>query len=209
MVTKCRLARSSPDERREHIIAVAAEAFTQEGYGATSMSTIAARVGGSKATLYKYFPSKEALFGAVMEERCARVLAPLRDLRGSDSDNLEELMADFGVRFLTKIYEQGALDVQRMIYSDGSRFPELAAVFFRSGPDVVMVELADMLGRFREAGVIECEDLSLAAGQFLGMVRGDSHLRFTMGVQSAPPAEEVERQARMAARIFVRGLLKR
>jgi hypothetical protein len=91
-----------------------------------------------------------------------------------------------------------------MIYSDGSRFPELAAVFFRSGPDVVMVELADArpVPRSRRDRM---RDLSLAA--VVPAVRGD-HLRFNMGVQSAPPAEEVERQARWPPASSC-GLLKR
>lgn len=209
MVTKCRLARSNPEERRDHIIAVAAEAFADEGYGATSMSTIAARLGGSKATLYKYFPSKELLFEAVMQQRCQRVLAPLRDIRGSDEDDLELLLAGFGARFLEKIYEAGALDVHRLIQSEGGRFPELAAAFFRAGPNNVLEELRATLERFATGGRIACDDLHLAAGQFLGMVRGDRHLRFTAGVAPAPDQAEIERHAAHAARIFVRGLLPR
>ena len=209
MVTKCRLSRQSPDERRDHIIAVAAEAFADEGYGATSMSTIAARLGGSKATLYKYFPSKELLFEAVMQQRCQRVLAPLRDMRSSDDEDLESLLAGFGARFLEKIYEAGALDVHRLIQSEGGRFPELAAAFFRAGPNNVLEELHATLERFANSGRIVCDDLHLTAGQFLGMIRGDRHLRFTAGVLPAPDQAEIERHAAHAARIFVRGLLPR
>ncbi|KUR77077.1 TetR/AcrR family transcriptional regulator [Novosphingobium sp. Fuku2-ISO-50] len=209
MVTKCRLARSNPDDRRDHIIAVAADVFAEEGYGASSMSTIAARLGGSKATLYKYFSSKEHLFEAVMEQRCQRVLAPLRDLRSSDDDDLESLLTGFGARFLVKIYEPGALDVHRLIQSEGARFPELAAAFFRAGPDAVLEELRATLERFVISGHIVCEDLELAAGQFLGMLRGDRHLRFSTGLLPAPDIAEIGYHARHAARIFVRGLLPR
>lgn len=209
MVTKGRLARSSPDERRDHIIAVAADAFAVEGYGATSMSTIAARLGGSKATLYKYFPSKEVLFEAVMHQRCERVLAALRDLRSSDEDDLESLLAGFGARFLEKIYEASSLDVHRLIQSEGLRFPELAEVFFRAGPNNVVEELRTTLERFAASGKIDCPDLDLAAGQFLGMVRGDRHSRFTAGLLPAPDAAEIEYHAAQAARIFTRGLLRR
>ena len=65
-----RLRRATPCERRDHILAVAATAFAEEGYGATSMSAVASRLGGSKATLYKYFASKTELFAAVMEASC-------------------------------------------------------------------------------------------------------------------------------------------
>jgi AcrR family transcriptional regulator len=206
MVTTCRLPRSSPDQRRDHIIAVAAEVFAEVGYGASSMSTIAARLGGSKATLYKYFASKEQLFGAVMGQRCERILAPLRDLRSSEGEDLETLLSEFGTRLLTKIYEPGSRDVHRMIQSEGSRFPELARVFFRSGPDAVIEELRATLERFVEAKAIVCDDPELAAGQFTGMLRGDQHLRIAVGLIPAPGPAEIERQARHAAHIFVSGL---
>jgi len=207
MVTNPRLVRCCPDDRRDSIIAVAAEVFAQEGYGAASMATIAARLGGSKATLYKYFASKELLFEAVMAQRCERVLAPLRDLRGNEAADLESLLAGFGAHFLTKIYEPHALDVHRLIQSEGGRFPELAEVFFRSGPDAVIEELVATLDRLAGEGVIACDDTVLAAGQFLGMVRGDRHLRFTTGLLPAPDQAEIDRHARHAARIFARGLL--
>ncbi|HEY2834957.1 MAG TPA: helix-turn-helix domain-containing protein, partial [Rhizomicrobium sp.] len=63
-------AKPDRDERREAILKVAHTAFLSDGYAATSMSAIAAKVGGSKATLYYYFPSKEELFLAVIDEKC-------------------------------------------------------------------------------------------------------------------------------------------
>lgn len=60
------------EEKRQEIIRIAAELFQDLGYDRTSMSAIAARVGGSKATLYGYFASKEALLRAVFEEEAIR-----------------------------------------------------------------------------------------------------------------------------------------
>src|SRR5258705_5325413 len=66
-ITKPRLDR---DARREAILDVAQEVFLEEGFAAASMSTIAARLGGSKGTLYNYFRSKDELFKAYVERRC-------------------------------------------------------------------------------------------------------------------------------------------
>ena len=74
---EARRARPEGDEKREHILKVAYAAFLGEGYAATSMSSIAAKVGGSKATLYNYFSSKEELFAAVIEEKCRDIHAIL------------------------------------------------------------------------------------------------------------------------------------
>jgi AcrR family transcriptional regulator len=59
------------DARREAILDVAREVFMDEGYAAASMSTIAARLGGSKGTLYNYFKSKDELFTAYVRRHCA------------------------------------------------------------------------------------------------------------------------------------------
>src|SRR5581483_9396609 len=59
------------DARREAILDVARDVFLEEGFAAASMSTIAARLGGSKATLYNYFKSKEEIFEAYVARHCA------------------------------------------------------------------------------------------------------------------------------------------
>src|SRR5688572_7043026 len=56
------------EEKRREIIRIAAELFNELGYERTSMSAIAARVGGSKATLYGYFESKADLLRTILDE---------------------------------------------------------------------------------------------------------------------------------------------
>lgn len=56
------------DKKRIAILAAATEEFLASGYDATSMDRIAARAAVSKRTVYNHFPSKEALFAAIMLE---------------------------------------------------------------------------------------------------------------------------------------------
>src|ERR1700743_809975 len=58
------------DQRRELILDVAQGVFLEEGFANASMSVMAARLGGSKGTLYNYFKSKDELFNAYVERRC-------------------------------------------------------------------------------------------------------------------------------------------
>src|ERR1700751_5239834 len=60
--------RTRTDERRQAIVAAAWEVFRQNGFERTTMSDISERLGGSKATLYGYFQSKEQLFAAALEK---------------------------------------------------------------------------------------------------------------------------------------------
>lgn len=205
--SNCRLKRCSPDERRENILTVATQVFTQTGFGATSMSAIAAELGGSKATLYKYFPSKEQLFEAVLMRGCSVVLRALEALAQSDSDDLEAMLADFGTQFLTGLCSQRSLDVYRMVHAAGLQFPEAAEMFFRCGPERAGTTLAAILARMASQRGVPLPDPRLAADQFLGMVRGKLHMRVAIGVMPPPDPETIRHHAAHAARIFAHGLL--
>ncbi len=207
MVTNLRLGRTSPDERREHILAVAAEAFALEGYGITSMSTIAARLGGSKATLYKYFASKEELFQAVMQRKCEAVIGPLEELADAASDPTT-LLLSFGTVFLSRLCQPDAIEIHRTVHGEAQRFPEVARTFFAFGPEAAYSVLVPALGRFHAMGLIDCPEPRLAAEQFLAMVRGDLHLRVSSGLIPPPPEDEIERQVAHAVHIFVHGIAR-
>src|SRR5262245_50184837 len=53
--------------RRSEILAAAAATFADTGFAATDVQVIADRVGVSKGTIYRYYPTKEALFLAAVE----------------------------------------------------------------------------------------------------------------------------------------------
>jgi AcrR family transcriptional regulator len=70
------------DARRSRMLAAAGRVFGRSSFDAVSMDEIAHEAGVGKPTLYRYFPSKEALFAAVfsdalddLEARLGRVLA--------------------------------------------------------------------------------------------------------------------------------------
>jgi AcrR family transcriptional regulator len=86
------------EEKRQEIIRIAAGLFEELGYERTSMSAIAARVGGSKATLYGYFSSKEELLRTVLDqdvnEEADRLLHEFlaeKDLRGGLSASVSPI----------------------------------------------------------------------------------------------------------------------
>jgi AcrR family transcriptional regulator len=207
-LARVRLGRQSPDERRENILAVAAEAFALEGYGITSMSTIAAKLGGSKATLYKYFTSKEELFEAVMQRKCEAVIGPLEELAIASRDPAALLHA-FGKIFLSRLCQPDALVIHRTVHGEGQRFPEVARTFFQCGPEAAYAVLTPALARFHAEGLIDCPDPRLAVEQFLAMVRGDIHMRVSCGLAPPPDDAEIERQVAHAVGIFVRGISRR
>jgi AcrR family transcriptional regulator len=56
-------------ERRERIIQAAMEVFSRNGFRGTTLRQLARRAGISEAMIYHHFPSKEALYDAMLEKR--------------------------------------------------------------------------------------------------------------------------------------------
>lgn len=60
-------------ERREAILKAAAVAFAHNGFAGTGMDDVAAQAGITKLIVYRHFPSKEALYEAVLERVSTRL----------------------------------------------------------------------------------------------------------------------------------------
>lgn len=58
------------DEHRRALLASAATAFAGEGYDGAAIDRISESAGLAKGTIYNYFPSKRAIFEAVLLEAC-------------------------------------------------------------------------------------------------------------------------------------------
>lgn len=69
------------NEKRETILAAALETFSLYGIHGTRIEKVAERAGVSKTNLLYYYPSKEALYLAVLQEILDVWLAPLKAFR--------------------------------------------------------------------------------------------------------------------------------
>jgi AcrR family transcriptional regulator len=108
------------EARRNAIVEAATELFKEMGYERASMNELAKRFGGSKATLYGYFPSKEELFVAVVEAvATGHLLEATQELAADAADGqpaLEARLKRFGERMLKVLtHDESALAVYRAL----------------------------------------------------------------------------------------------
>jgi len=192
------------EKRREEILQAASEVFFEAGYKGTSIDAVIEKVGGSKRAIYSYFGSKKELFAAIVTELSNRALAALEpdELGGHD---VQAVLTDFGQRVLEVVMSPTTLALYRAVVAEGTRFPELAEVFFNNGPGRASVRLTEVLEQFKHKGQIEVEDCQLAAEYFIGMLRSDRHLRTTMGLQEPPGEMERNQMVQQAVKIFLDG----
>ncbi len=72
-------ARLPSDARRRQLLEVASAEFAERGFHSTSMDDLARAAGVTKPVIYQHFPSKRALFVAVLEDVGRRLLSALRE----------------------------------------------------------------------------------------------------------------------------------
>lgn len=194
---------SKRDERREAILDVAEACFLAEGYDATSMSTIAARVGGSKGTLYNYFKNKEELFAAMMQRVCTEIQDTLFDVDAHTGDP-ETRLRHYARGFLGHLMTGQARGIQRLVVGESERFPELGRVFYESGPKVVLGRIATYLGELMDKGRLRRADPQVAAQHFTDLAISGVYWPSIWGVLENLTPEDVDRQVTCAVETFLR-----
>jgi AcrR family transcriptional regulator len=80
-----------PAATRERILEAAARAFAKGGFHGTSLKEVAAAAGMRAPSLLHHFPSKEALFDAVIRRAYARIEEPLAQVLSSGAAPREML----------------------------------------------------------------------------------------------------------------------
>jgi len=189
------------DQRRDAILAVAREVFSEEGYAAASMSTIAARLGGSKATLYNYFESKEALFEAHIRDQCGKFAEAA--LEFAEDRPVAEVLTRFAERFVDHVLSDRSVCTFQTIVGEARRSPELARLFYEVGPTVGRERLTRYLESAKRAGRIDPPDCALAASEFMSLCRGRHHLALVLNVESRPSQEVMVADVASAVRMFL------
>lgn len=191
------------DARRERILAIAELMFFEQGYGAVSMSSIASAVGGSKSTLWRYFPVKEKLFSAVIDRALRSFQLGLVDQFNHRSP-LSLAVASFCRTFLQRATQADAIHVRRMVLAEVCRFPELGPIYV----DRVLMPTQQAIVRYLRTaiadGSIDCADPVVAAQQLTSLCLAGHYMPRLLGIYDQLTPGQIEEDAMSAATTFLR-----
>lgn len=194
--------RTKSEARRQAIVETAVEAFRERGFDATSMSDIAVRVGGSKATLYSYFPSKEALFVAVMHDAVKAQALPLVEAfyaAPTVAEGIRKIAPDY-IRLMLR---PEVMSITRMCVAEGER-SGFGPALYEQGPKPSWRRLADRLQLAMDEGELRPADPMIAAQHMIALCEaGPLHNRMR-GWIAHPSDAEIEAAAEAAADVFLR-----
>lgn len=187
-------------EKTEAILDGAMQEFLENGYGSARIDKIVAAAGVSKATVYRRFPDKEALFVALIQ----RMASKKEIFRFKHQPSFTEKPAAFLTSYAIEMLNNVADDPQiltflRIIIGESGRFPELARAFVRN----IEKPILDLLSEFFIAHPqLPIADPEVAARMFVGTLIHFVMLRDVLQSGDIVPMERDRLIDRLVAKLL-------
>lgn len=196
------MARVRTEEKRDEIVRIASELFEKHGYDRCSMAALSERLGGSKATLYGYFPSKEDLLRAVIKCEVASEFDRVRDEFHKDAD-LRAGLIKLGLAYQRKRLSSLAVANIRSIVNQPSG-STLGKEFYDTVIRPAFESLAEQFRQLMDEGRLKRADPWVALMHWKGLNDQDLFERRIIGAISGPEDVDIEEVATLAADAFLK-----
>lgn len=164
-----------PQQTKTVILNTALKLFAQRGFDATSMREIAAGVGIKASSLYKHFPSKQAIFDSLVQRELDEhaqasqrlgMPAPTQEAALAYAQISDDRMEDLAVGLLRHWCTGNAALFRRLVSAERLRSPEMARVYRRLFIDGPLEYETRLFGQLIELGAFKPGDAASMALQF-------------------------------------------
>ncbi|WP_165311777.1 TetR/AcrR family transcriptional regulator [Vibrio ziniensis] len=194
--------RVKSDEKRQAILDIAKECFSQQGVSGTSMSQLAKELGGSKATLYNYFSSKEEIFAEVMQSSATEQISNSflsldvnRDVRTS--------LLEFGYNFLDSILTPDAISIYRMAVAEADR-TDIGRHFYNNGPKKGWKHLSEYIEKQIAKGELSQCNSWIAAMHFKALLSSEYVEQYAFAAIDKPSQQQIKSTVEQAVNAFMK-----
>lgn len=188
------------------LLAIARDLFVSGGFRGTTMDAVASRARISKQTLYAAYPSKDALYAAVVRDWVEQGYDALRPHAQAllAAPSLPEGLRRFAMVLQAAILSPPVLQMRSLVAAEADGFPDVAADYLTRSWDRNLRQLAEVLVALAERGRLVLDDPDIAAEQFVWLVIGGPLNRLSLhGTSHRPTAGQLHRIADEAVTTFL------
>jgi TetR/AcrR family transcriptional repressor of mexJK operon len=188
------------------LLSIARRMFIAHGYRGTTMDAVAAQAHISKQSLYRDYPSKDALYSAVVRDWVDRGYDAMRPHTTALAKTRQ---ARQGLLGLARALQAGllsppVLQMRTLIAAEAQRFPDVAADYVTRSWTRNLHMLAEALGALTARGLLRIDDPDLAAEQLTWLVVAAPLNRLTLQAGAHPyAADELESLATQGVATFL------
>lgn len=174
------------------LLSIARQAFVTHGYRGTTMDAVAAHAHISKQSLYREYPSKDALYAAVVRDWVERGHNAMHPHATALSQAVD---ARQGLLRLARVLQDGllspaVLQMRTLIAAEAQRFPDVASDYLTHSWARNLRLLADALGALNARGLLHIEDPDIAAEQLTWLVVAAPLNRLTLQAGANPYSDD-------------------
>ena len=196
------------EARLQNLLQTASRLFLEHGYGNVSLETIAREAHVAVRTIYVKFGGKAGLVNAMIVAARARYFSTMLDMQ-TDTRPVEQVLDDFGQRFLALVSRPEAVSLNRMVVAEAKSNPELADTFQRAGPGQTRELLFRYFGRPDIKVLFRADMPAETLGvHLLNCIMGDQLTRLMVDRAEEPDQAELERTVKLGLELFFRGTLR-
>jgi AcrR family transcriptional regulator len=182
-------------QNRRAILDAATEVFTEMGYGAASIRDVIRRTGLASGTFYNYFPDKQSVFRAVLDEHTTELRRRLRDARARARDAETIVREGFQTYFAFIVEDRALFEMLRRNAGTVRELFDTPAL--ESGILELLEDLRTLAARGELPASLDLDALAAAMGC----------VAFELGIRlSEQDAPDVERTAGFASELFLGGM---
>ncbi|MFM8539861.1 MAG: TetR/AcrR family transcriptional regulator [Nitrospira sp.] len=179
--------KASRQERQAGIIAAAAALFARRGFTGATTKAIARTAGCSEALVFKYFPTKRALYAAILAEKVplGEMMVAVEDAAKKKDDRLV-----FTTLARHRIRRNADPTLLRLLLFSALEGHELSKMFFKNQHRVFYDYLAAYIEQRTRDGAFRRVDPLLGARSFMGLIAHHRLLHELFGVALHRSQEE-------------------
>ena len=190
------------EAKRQAIVDIAAEVFRELGFEGALMSEICRRVGGSKATIYNYFSSKELLFFEVMHQANQTQFVMIHAMLDQTAEDVGEALRRFGEALLTFLYSPDVMAIRRLVMTNACD-ASLGQTCYELGPRRSMDEISEFLRSAIERGQLRPCAPAVATFHLRGLLESELLDSLIFRVDETISTERIKAAVERAIAVFM------
>lgn len=144
--------KAAPAVRRQAILDAGLAVFAADGFAAAKLDDVAKRAGIAKGTIYLHFRDKQDLFEQIVRAATAPLVDHMQAMEDLPDVPVSVLLAGLFAFYRQEILGTERRHVMRLLLTEGLRFPEIAAFYYRDVIERGLALIASLAERGRANG---------------------------------------------------------
>lgn len=147
-------------ETKARIVQAAFQLFINGGFEGTRMIDVAQAAGLGKGTLYRYYPTKEALFEGVLQDALGSTVQTLQNPNLEPGVRIEDFLRRAIRPLMADLQKSHKADLFRLIIAEGPRFPSLVSTYRRVVLEPVLSSIQTLAEQAKARGELKSDVLA-------------------------------------------------